>query len=288
MASTWNKPIEGEESRPKRPARNGNGSGILHGAIAGIVIVGAGVAAWLWFSQPQDSEKEEPEKKSKLIEDVAKPIPGPVKQVADVPVKEKTKNSIPLAENEQLVNGFKVPKGARLVRNSLTNKQTRIFARATDTLIASYLQPPTHGVMPPPLPIPANAGKKFLESLDTPIEILKTDSPAVREMKETVIIARAQIKQLMDEGQEFESILTEHYKLTEENAKIRKDAQKELDAIYSSGDLDGATKYKRTMDLALQQMGIDDLDEPMTHAERKEQRHLENEATENALKAEQN
>ena len=186
----------------------------------------------------------------------------------------------------QMVNGFKVPKGARLVRNSLTNRPVRVFQRATDTLIASYLQPPSGGRMPPPMPIPGNAGKKFLESLDTPIEILDTDSEEVCRMKEAVIVARAQIKQMMDEGQSFEAILADHYKLTEENARIRRDAQKELDAIHAQGDAKGAAKYRRTIDIALQQMGIDPLDEPMTNAEKKRKRHLENEARENAEQGE--
>ena len=181
----------------------------------------------------------------------------------------------------QMVNGFKVPKGARLVRNSLTNRPVRVFQRATDTLIASYLQPPSGGIMPPPMPIPGNAGKKFLESLDTPIEILDTDSDEICRMKEAVIVARAQIKQMMDEGQSFEAILADHYRLTEENTRIRRDAQKELDAIHAQGDAKGAEKYRRTIDLALQQMGIDPLDEPMTNAEKKRKRHLENEAKEN-------
>ena len=179
------------------------------------------------------------------------------------------------------INGFKVPKGARLVRNSLTNRPVRVFQRATDTLIASYLQPPSGGIMPPPMPIPGNAGKKFLESLETPIEILDTDSDEICRMKEAVIVARAQIKQMMDEGQSFEAILADHYRLTEENTRIRRDAQKELDAIHAQGDAKGAEKYRRTIDLALQQMGIDPLDEPMTNAEKKRKRHLENEAKEN-------
>ena len=173
------------------------------------------------------------------------------------------------------------------MRNSLTNRRERVFERASDALIASYLQQPQGGVMPPPLPMVGNAEKKFLESLATPIEILDTDSEEVRRLKEAVIIAREQIKQRMDEGESFEAILNDHWQLSAENAKIRRDAQKELDAIYASGDKDGAAKYRRVIDIALQQMGAEGLDEPMTHAERKRRRHEENEAREAAAAAEE-
>ena len=180
----------------------------------------------------------------------------------------------------QVVNGFKVPKGARLVRNSLTNKQERIFATASDALIASYLQPPVNGTMPPPLPVTGDAGRRFLESLEVPVEIKDTDSEDVRRQKESVIIARAQIKDMMDQGYSFEEILSEHYRLAEENNRIRKAAQKELNGIYMSGDADGAERYRKMMDAAMSQMGIDPLDEPMTLEERREIKRLRREARE--------
>ena len=275
-------PVGGARKRPS----------IVRGAFAALAVVAlaAGVFFAMRHSQDSDdgdvatpgersSQKPTPPRQKKT------PATDIVKPVAAAPENPQDARQA-VTGDWQMVNGFKVPKGARLVRNSLTNRPVRVFQRATDTLIASYLQPPSGGIMPPPMPIPGNAGKKFLESLDTPIEILDTDSEEVCRMKEAVIVARAQIKQMMDEGQSFEAILADHYKLTEENTRIRRDAQKELDAIHAQGDAKGAEKYRRTIDLALQQMGIDPLDEPMTNAEKKRKRHLENEARENAEQGE--
>ena len=178
----------------------------------------------------------------------------------------------------QNVNGFKVPKGARLIRNSLTNRQERIFKDSTDTLIASYLQQPVHGILPPPVPMTANAGERFLRSLENPIVINDTDSEEVRVLKESVIVARAQIKELMDGGATFEEILSEHRKLAEENLRIRRNAQKELNEIFNTGDFDGATRYKKAIDIALGQMGIEPLDKPLTKEERRERKRLRREA----------
>ena len=258
----------------------------VRGAFAALAVVALAAGVFFAVRHSQDSDDGDvatpgerssqkptpPRQKKTPATDIVKPVAAP----------ENPQDARQAVTGDwQMVNGFKVPKGARLVRNSLTNRPVRVFQRATDTLIASYLQPPSGGIMPPPMPIPGNAGKKFLESLDTPIEILDTDSDEICRMKEAVIVARAQIKQMMDEGQSFEAILADHYRLTEENTRIRRDAQKELDAIHAQGDAKGAEKYRRTIDLALQQMGIDPLDEPMTNAEKKRKRHLENEAKEN-------
>ena len=79
----------------------------------------------------------------------------------------------------------------------------------------------------------------------------------------------------MDAGEKFADILKENYKLMEENAQIRRNAQKELNTIYRDGDLEGAKKYKRVMDVALQQMGIGELKDPSEN--RKMSRRMKNE-----------
>ena len=264
---------------------------IIFTAIAVVVLATLAFIAANYFRGGSNEKPSSDDQKHPPKQQLTKKKTTSTKPATDVVVSEKPTSVAvdpkPVVTGDwQMVNGFKVPKGARLVRNSLTNRQVRVFQRATDTLIASYLQPPSGGIMPPPMPIPGNAGKKFLESLDTPIEILDTDSDEICRMKEAVIVARAQIKQMMDEGQSFEAILADHYRLTEENTRIRRDAQKELDAIHAQGDAKGAEKYRRTIDLALQQMGIDPLDEPMTNAEKKRKRHLENEAKENSEQGE--
>ena len=282
-------------SAAKRPVSGAKKSpSVMRGAFAAFAVVALAAGVFLaarQFLKGGDGggdiaePRESPSQKPAAQRPQTAPATGVEKPVA---APEKSPDARQAATGDwQMVNGFKVPKGARLVRNSLTNRRERVFARASDALIASYLQQPQGGVMPPPLPMVGNAEKKFLESLATPIEILDTDSEEVRRLKEAVIIAREQIKQRMDEGESFEAILNDHWQLSAENAKIRRDAQKELDAIYASGDKDGAAKYRRVIDIALQQMGVEGLDEPMTHAERKRRRHEENEAREAAAAAEE-
>ncbi len=259
---------------------------ILHFTFA-IAVVAAMAVVWWWLDRDNARPSPEPEVPKKT----AQPKEAtPLKAPKHVPEPEAPKNIVvsPRAAKDpqqaedtnkwQIVNGFKVPKGARLIKNSLTNRQERIFKDSTDTLIASYLQQPVHGILPPPVPMTANAGERFLRSLENPIEIKDTDSEEIRAQKEAVIVARAQIKELMDGGATFEEILSEHRKLAEENLKIRRNAQKELNEIFNSGDFDGATRYKKVIDVALEQMGVEPLDKPLTKDERREQKRLRREA----------
>ena len=63
---------------------------------------------------------------------------------------------------------------------------------------------------------------------------------------------------------------------------------RELNELHASGDVQGEREYQIRIDAALQQMGIDPLDKPMTpeerraiRAERRAQRELEKTKTEN-------
>lgn len=268
----WNRPGEAPKKAAKKPSP-------VRGVIAGALVVALAAGAYFAFfagtdEKPQKAVKEKSPSAIKEVTPAPAPkakAPKPKQEDLSIPIGRPTKPGAPYRYDTnkwQEVDGFIIPVGARLVRNSLTNKVRRVFNHTSDMLIAEVLQPPENGIMPPPPPITSGMHDKFLKSLETPIVIDDDDTPEVREQKEAVIIARAQIKERIDGGEKFEDILREHWTLTEENLKVRRNAQKELDAIYEQGDIDGAAKYKRVMDTALSQMGISELDEPSTPRER--------------------
>ena len=272
----WNQPTS-NNTAPRKESKSS--PSLMRGVVAGLAIIVAlgAICYFMFFSDGKKPTSERVEKSAARIKE-AKPAKVPTRAVAEtkkdepqIPIGRPSKPGAPYRYDTnkwQEVDGFIIPVGARLVRNSLTNKVRRVFNHVSDMMIAEVLQPPADGIMPPPPPITAGMHDKFLKSLDDPIVIGDDDTPEEKAQKEAVIIARAQIKELIDNGEKFEDILREHWTLTESNLKIRRDAQKELDAIYAKGDLDGATKYKRTMDVALSQMGISGLDEPSTPRER--------------------
>lgn len=137
----------------------------------------------------------------------------------------------------------------------------------SDELIAMAMSVPADAEIPP-LPFEQANDDQFVESFSKPVEILDTDSEAVKKMKRTVMEARMQIAEMMKNGASFQEVLTEHRELFNSNVQVRNDCLKELQEIFDSGDYEGAQKYVDTMNIALQQMGIQELEMPLTLEEK--------------------
>ena len=142
------------------------------------------------------------------------------------------------------------------------------FDNSSDQLLAMALSS-GDGSMPP-MPIGKNAEAEFLASLKKEVVILDTDDEQTRKLKEAVKATRDEMKRLIDGGMSVEQVLREHQDLANENAKIRDNATAELRQIVESGDIESAKKYKRKINIALQQMGISELTLPVTDEERAE------------------
>jgi hypothetical protein len=143
-----------------------------------------------------------------------------------------------------------------------------VFTSGTDQLLAMAVAGDADG---PPMPAVTKADEqRFLESLKKPIEILETDTPDVRALKEKVIQARADMVELLAQGRSFADVLAEHQKLQAENAAVRRDVAKELRSLMDSGDTAAALEYRKRMNAALEQMGIAPLTTAITEEERAE------------------
>ena len=261
----WNRPTENGEA-VSRPLQKRSGDRFpVRGAIAdAIVVLGAAVAARWLLSDSESPLSTSTSTSTSLIKEVKPTLPAKVSSSEPPSGKESIAKKVAYDTNKwHEVNGYIIPKNARLVNSYLTNKVERTFKYSTDAVILGYLtEPEPGGIMPPPHPIMKGSDKIFLRSLEDPIVISDSDSDEVKERKEKVIVARVQIKERMDAGESFEEILSDDYKLMSENSKIRRDAQKELDKIYKSGDADGAKVYKQAVDITLSKMGIDRLEDP--------------------------
>lgn len=255
-------------SPARRPA-------VLKAAAAGLVVVlGAGLA---WFC---------------LAPAAKSPAPGTVKKtpVAKLQGKKQPKPDAPAADTapKGSATGRIVAPGAVRVEGTATNALVAapdlppagtdsvpppalpppVFDNASDQVIAMAVQDATHGMAP--IPMGKDSEKEFLESLKKEIVILDTDDEQTRALKEAVKATREEIKRLVDSGMSFNQVMQEHQKLANENAKIRNEATLELRKILESGDIEGAQKYKRKMNLAFEQMGIAGLSVPVTEEERAE------------------
>ena len=145
--------------------------------------------------------------------------------------------------------------------HSIVTDPPPVFENSSDQILVMALSVPQGGELPP-LPIPPTMEKDFLASLSRPIVISEDDTDAVRKLKEDVIAARQDIQELLKSGGSAAEILQEHRRLLNENTATRNQVIKELRAIIDSGDIEGAEKYVRTMNVALGQMGIMEISMP--------------------------
>ena len=121
----------------------------------------------------------------------------------------------------------------------------------------------------PPLPIDKHFEKEFIASLKTPIEIDENDDERIKALKENVIALRNELSERANKGENVSKILDEYQVRMAEDYKTRAELQQEARKILESGDKEGARKFVDTMNLALRQMGIMEIDMPMTAEERK-------------------
>ena len=271
---SWNKPSSVPQSPPKKSAP----PSLKRGLLAGLLVVALGALGLYLFSSGEATSSSLQKKDRGRIKEVtpaAAPKPAATQVVEKVVRADSyAKYGTPISCKTNAALG----KICTVYRDAegKTHKVYRpsrppIFKHGTDQLLAMALCGSENRSMPP-LPISGNLDKRFLDSLKDPIEIGPDDSPEIAARKQTVIDARARMKELMDAGGSFSEILADHQKLFNENVKIRSDAARELQRIVDDGDTEGTRQYLLKVNLALQQMGIKELDEPKTTEERRAER----------------
>ena len=282
------------ELRPSRSDHSGRSGGKPKSSIFNLqssIILAAVLAvaggAWWWLAAREDARPPEP-KAAKVVKDVKD-----VKDIKDVK-DTKVPTDAPTAKPQAPDPAEPAPQmhmGRRVVGISATTNadgtvverirtddgklHSKVYSVAepvlttrTDQLLAMALDGDGNG---PPMPAATKDDeKRFLESLRRPIEILDTDTPDVRALKEKVMQAREDMVTLLSQGRGFSEVLAEHRKLQEENAGVRREVAAELRSLVESGDTAGALEYRKRMNVALEQMGIAPLTTAITEEERAE------------------
>lgn len=235
---------------------------VVRGIIAGVVIaVGVFVVVLFMLSSKSSGlakDGHEKIKKSRSLEVVQTPRPAHA-EAKKQPNPLKSDRGQANADQSVQADGTNKTDAARADDKGKSPKPT--FANSCDDLIAKILT--GEGGNIPPLPhIGREYDKQVREALKRPIEIGEGDSEEVKALKERVIEARRDVLALMDNGESFSDILNEHRDLLAENTKIRDDSQRELRRLVEEGDIEGAKRYYFKINIALQQMGIKDMDKP--------------------------
>ena len=263
----------------------------LYIAVAVLFAAVLGGGLWWWLGR-EDARHPEP-KAAKTIKDV-KDVKGPnaTKAIPTAPV---VTNAPTVSTNKPQAPNPAEPMhmGRRIVGISATTNadgtvverirtddgklHSKVYSVAdsvlptrTDQLLAMAVDGDGNG---PPMPgVTKDDEKRFLESLKRPIEILDTDTPDVRALKEKVMQAREDMVTLLSQGRGFAEVLAEHRKMQEENADVRREVAAELRSLVESGHTADALEYRKRMNAALEQMGIKPLTTAITEEERAERK----------------
>ena len=242
----------------------------LRGLLAGLLVIALAVAAWFYLLPTLEHVKAKKDKKPALIAEVAPEIAEPRDNSPENAAKGRsTSTAATTAATES--NSLLPDSGATAeeVRPARKNPALKL---ETDQLISMATSVP-QDVPVPPLPVMSDSDTdKFIEALSTPIEMDEKDSDDVRRLKESVQSIRLEIAQMMqaDPNLTLSEILNEHREIANHNTKCRSDVIDEINELVEAGDLESACRVRDTMNIAFQQIGVPELEMPITPEEKTE------------------
>lgn len=269
----WNGSEEGSVSpRPKETVKSPSH---VRGLVAGLAVVVLSLCAYfVFFADAGDLRDVKRKGKGGLIADVGERNGRRDSEpsAASVAVDARSEAVSPDGVAVSVESGSACENpvtGTDVVAKVEKPKKKPVFENGTDQLIAMATGVP-EGCLIPPLPsmTPADTDR-FIETLKKPIAIDEKDSDAVRAAKERVQQVREQIAQWLkdDPGKELGAILNEHREEFNHAAEMQAEVKKGLMEYLEAGDVDGARKYLTTMNLALQQVGISEVEMPANQDE---------------------
>ena len=257
----WNKPSEEKKVEGKGRARQRNVH--LKGLVAGaIVVLGAAIAAWVVLSGSDDAPARGTRHAahSAAIREVTPAAAPKAAAAPDAALPAADAHADVKAETHEQAFSNKL---ARALEKARKMGEMQIFKNPSDQLLAMAVDDRDM----PPIPVGPVSQKDFLESLKTPLEIGEGDSEEIRVLKERVMAARAEMKELIDSGRTYYDVLKELQERKKEDSSTWMKCQDELREIWNSGDRDGAKVYCQAMNIELEKMGIKPLRMPMTKEE---------------------
>lgn len=241
-------------------------------AVAFVVLVGG---IWLWKNGADEAKETKEPPAQRKVAPLKRTSPSPRHVETPRPAKTDEAGSTPPPQQENAKAASESGGTVVSVRtndNNLiittvvdsygnTNLLTTpvhepVFSNPSDQLIAAVLNGTADDELPPLPPMGSEVEVQFKEAMKREIPDAEGDSDIVRQMKHAVREARSQIMELLNRGATVKSIIEEHRNLWNENVKIRDGVKAEYHRILGGGDVEGATEYIRTMNVALGQMGI--------------------------------
>ena len=249
----------------------------MRGIVAGLVVVALAAVCVVVFMGKGEKPVEKVEKKPTKIKEVtpakaSKPViatvAAEVKPTVNLPPEKQIVEMISSKTNEDglVVERYRTADGKT---HSRQIPPKPMFETCTDQAIAMALIGEASGHSMPPIPVSSNADEEFRKSLEKDIVIDDADSDETRRIKLAVKGARENILEMMNNGMKFAEIIQDHQKEVNDNVSIRNGVIKDVKQFLAEGDREAAEKYLFKVNIALQQMGIEEVSMPLTKDERR-------------------
>lgn len=216
----WNRPVS-----TKKETVDVKGQGARHLVCWLSLLVGAAVAAVLYFALMSDTAPKSDASSAKAISRIKEVRP-------QIPTRPVATNGLPERFNKQ---GQRLAKVRPTLGNTgysnidygpiETNRPIRermwivdrCFQNPVDNKIASLLMAePGSGIVGEYSDYYKNFDKKFLKALETPIVITESDTPEEAELKQAVIDTRKDLKERMDAGENLEQVMKDTWQQLKE------------------------------------------------------------------------
>lgn len=253
----------------------------VKGAVVGGLVVVAGVVALLCLTStdkpaPATVEKPKPIKPARTNVVVRPVQTNPPPQVVVKPVET---NTLPPWDDAFMMDGEKRRQYSTLFQAStnegglvverfrLPNGKTwrriveppPVFSNASDNVIAMVVGGAAGAPIPPvPGLDSVNLNEEFVRSLDVPIEISPDDKPSIAALKLAVKETRAEIEQLIKDGdtRSVGEILSEHISLNNLAAAMQADALRMVEKVRAEGGDEMAEEYLQAVNENLKKYGV--------------------------------
>lgn len=234
----------------------------LKGLWAGLLVIAAGLTAWVFLrvDPPKAPKEPVPEAKSSRIAEVAPEIaaPSPVEVVKEKTVDpekiKEVKRLQALSKEEREEIAYQKLKEKPL---DLTPKTNRIFRTGTEASLARIFMTRV-GDPPPPFfttKIPLRDEAHLAEILIADNPALETDSDAQRETKEMVELAKKEMIQFIRDGGAPEEFLEYYHGKLQEAHMVRSEAMKTFMSVARE-DPTIASDYLERLNESLNEKGI--------------------------------
>ena len=259
--------------KPRKAGGNASTSGLFKGLLAGLLTVIGAIAAFVYLSYSNISDEPHKEKRRGKISESQPSIP---KATADHSSQKGTEASLTHTTDRGGLDVSDVQDDASddyyEEEDQRPPRPESALKTGSDQLISMATSMPPD-VPIPPLPVISDSETdRFIESLNTPIEINDDDPEHVRKVKEDVQNVRMEIAKIMRENPDatLSQILNDHRDIVNHHTACRADVVNEINALIEDGDIEGARHFRDMMNMALQQVGVPEVTTPITPEERAE------------------